>query len=525
MCERNPSRNDRKIKSSYDFIICGAGVSGSVVAGRLAENPDVRVLLLEAGDDASSLVVMDSANWMHNIGSARDWCFKAEPNMRLNGRSLHLAMGKGLGGGASINGMIWSRGHRGDWDYLAAEAGDPAWNYESILEIYKCVEDWRGRPDPQRRGVGGPVYVQPLPEPHPIARAFTEAAGACGIPAFEDSNGEMMEGAGGCALLNVTLRGDRRASIFGAYVNPAKKKPNLTIAAGATVTRLLFQGLRTTGVEFRHNGRLHTVSAAVQVVVSLGAINTPKLLMQSGIGDKEELERHGIRVYQHLPGVGRNYQDHFTVAGCAWQAKEPLPFGANGGGATVFWKGKPTGNVPNIQLIQAMLPYLSDGVGPVDLPPNAWSVLPGVVRPASRGRIRLRGPEPDDDLEIDAGFLKEPVDMSAALDSLALGREIGNMPDMHCFSAAELLPSPNRRGELENFVRNAVVPQWHPSGTAKMGCDPWSVVDNRLHVYGLEGLMVADASVFPRIMTGNTMAPCVVVGERASSMLKADHGV
>jgi choline dehydrogenase len=519
------SQETGPVGSVYDFIVCGAGSSGSVVAGRLAENPDVKVLLLEAGGDDVSPMVTDAANWMGNIGSERDWCFSAKPNARLNGRSLHLAMGKGLGGGSSMNGMMWSRGHRKDWEFFASEAGDSAWNYESVLKIYRRVEDWRGAPDPKRRGVGGPVFVQPTPDPHPIVLAFKDAARSYGIPGYEDQNGEMMEGEGGCSLANLICRDGKRVSIFRAYIGSVADKPNLRVLSGASVTRLIFRGKRVTGVEFLSGGQTHSVGAASQVVLSLGAINTPKLLMLSGIGDQKELKTHRIATIQHLPGVGENFQDHFTVAGSVWESKEPLPFGANGGGATIFWKGSTAIDTPNLHLIQGLLPYVSQDARTVELPENTWSVLPGVTQPISRGRIKLKGRSPSDGLQIDTGFLNEPADMKAALDCLALSQEIGNASAMKRLSGPELLPGRMGFQELETFVRNAIIPQWHPCGTAKMGRDRSAVVDNRLHVHGIDGLTIADASIFPRITVGNIMAPCIIVGERASEILKAEHGV
>jgi choline dehydrogenase len=335
----------------------------------------------------------------------------------------------------------------------------------------------------------------------------------------------MMEGRGGCAPINVLARDGKRVSIFRAYAGDISKRPNLTVVTGATVTRLVFNGNRATAVEFLLNGQLCSVGADLKIVVALGAINTPKLLMQSGIGDDAELRMHGIRTQQHLPGVGKNLQDHFNVAGCAWQSKEPLPFGVNGGGATAFWKSSPEADAPDLQLIQALFAYVSEDARNVQLPANSWSILPGVVRPASRGRVRLKSADPTHGVTIDSCFLREHADMNAALECLALAREIGNAPAMRCVSGAELLPGRIASRDLQNFVRNAVMPQWHQCGTAKMGRDPLAVVDGHLNVYGTDGLMVADASVFPRIPTGNTMAPCVVVGERASAILKAEHGI
>src|SRR5215469_1293769 len=312
------------LKSRYDFIICGSGSSGSVVAGRLAENPDVNVLLLEAGGDDDVPSVMDAALWPTNLGTERDWQFQAQPNPALNGRSLPLGMGKGLGGGSSINGMIWARGHKSDWDFFASESGDPAWSYESVLNIYRRIEDWHGAPDPKYRGTGGPVFVQPKPNSSPVASALFEGIRSVGLPIFENQNGRMMEADGGASVPDMRIRDGKRQSIFRSYVFPYMDRQNLTVLPHALVTSLTFVSKRVTGVEIFWHGRTHRIRARREVIMSLGAMNTPKVLMQSGIGDETELRRFGIPVVQHLPGVGRGCQDP-AAAGCVWEPSEPLP--------------------------------------------------------------------------------------------------------------------------------------------------------------------------------------------------------
>src|SRR5262247_2583126 len=285
-----------ELKSQYDFIVCGSGSSGSVVAGRLAQNPDVTVLLIEAGGDDDAPSVNDAGEWVTNIGSERYWQFQAEPNPHLNGRAIPLGMGKVLGGGSSINAMIWARGHKSDWDFFASETGDPAWGYESVLDIYRRIEDWHGAPDPRYRGIGGPVFVQPLHNPTPAVRALFEATRSHGIPIFENQNGRMMEADGGASVPDMRIRDGKRQSIFRSYVFPYMDRQNLTVLPHALVTRLTFVGKRVTGVKIFWHGRTHRICARREVIMSLGAINTPKLLMQSGIGDQAELRRFGIPV-------------------------------------------------------------------------------------------------------------------------------------------------------------------------------------------------------------------------------------
>ena len=229
------------VKPRYDFIVCGSGSSGSVVAGRLAENPDVTVLLLEAGGTDEVPSVMEANQWPLNIGSERDWSFQGQPNPRINGRSIPFSMGKTLGGGSSTNVMVWARGHKQDWDFFASEANDPAWNYESVLNIYRRIEDWHGSPDPKYRGSGGPVFVEPAPNPNPLAPATVEGACSIGIPTFENPNGRMMEADGGASITDVRARDGKRQSVFRSYVFPYMDRPNLTVLTEALVTRVTFE--------------------------------------------------------------------------------------------------------------------------------------------------------------------------------------------------------------------------------------------------------------------------------------------
>jgi choline dehydrogenase len=516
----NQQKLTAELKPHYDFIVCGSGSSGSVVARRLAENANVNVLLLEAGGSDDTPSVMEAGQWPLNLGSERDWAFVGQPNPHLNGRSIPLNMGKVLGGGSSINVMFWARGHKNDWDFFAAEAKDAAWSYQSVLNIYRRIEDWHGAPDPKYRGTGGPVFVQSAPDPNPVAPAMVEAARSVGIPTFQSQNGLIMEGDGGASLVDVRVRDRMRQSVFRSYAFPYMDRPNLTVLCHALVTRLVMNGKQASGVEIVHDGKVQRIAAGVEVVLSLGAIHTPKVLMLSGIGDQAELQRLGISCVQHLPGVGENFQDHVGI-GCIWEYPQPLPPRNNMGEATFFWKSNPDLDTPDLHTCQGEVPICSAETAAQFSPPTgSWTLFAGLARPKSRGRVRLTGADPRDPIKIEANTLAHPDDVKAAIACVELCREIGNSAPLSSFVKREVMPGNLKGAAIENFIRDAASTYWHQTCTAKMGHDAMSVVDGSLRVHGIDHLRIADGSIMPRITTGNTMAACVIIGERAGEILK-----
>jgi choline dehydrogenase len=467
--------------------------------------------------------VIAANQWPLNLGTERDWSFQGQPNPHVNHRSIPFSMGKVLGGGSSINVMVWARGHQHDWDFFASEANDSAWSYESVLKIYRRLEDWHGAPDPMYRGTGGPVFVQPAPDPNPIAPATIEAARSVGIPTFEHPNGRMMEAVKGAAISDVRVRNGKRESIFRSYVFPYMDRPNLTVLTHALVTRLTFQGKQATGVEISYRGTTYRIGAAIEVVLSLGAIHTPKVLMQSGIGDEVELRRLGIPVLQHLPGVGQNFQDHVAFD-CVWEYQEAIEPRNNLSEAILLSTSQSGLESPDLLVCQAEVPKSSaENAARFGLPSAGWTLFGAVAHPKSRGRLRLTGAAPSAPILIEANTLSNPEDLKAAIACVELCREVGNSAPLRPFVKREVMPGNLKGAELERFIRDAATSFWHETCTTKMGRDDLSVVDSNLRVYGIDNLRIADGSILPRIPTGNTMAPCVVIGERAAEILRLEH--
>ena len=519
-----PIKTGTEKHDTYDFIVCGSGPAGSVVAARLAENPEVRVLLLEAGGSDDFPEVMNPGQWPQNLGTERDWAFVAQPNPHLNGRAIPLNMGKVLGGSSSINVSVWARGHKNDWEHFAEVSGDPGWGYASVLGIYRKIENWQGASDPVRRGTNGPVHVETASNPHPVSFAMLEAIRSLGMPIFDSPNGEMMEGRGGAAITELIIKDGKRSSMFRNYVYPNLHQANLTVLTDTLVSKVRFDGTTVAGVEVIQAGKVRQYKAREEVVLSLGAINTPKVLLQSGIGAPAELKKHGIQVVQNLPGVGENHQDHVAFL-CNFEYFEPQSYSSGGSEATFYWKSDASLRRPDLLYCNVEFPVPNPATAYLGIPENGWTQFAGLAHPKSRGTVRLSGPNVNDPVLIDANTLSHPGDLKAALPNIELCREIGNNAAFRKLVKREAVPGNIGKNEMENFARNAAVTFWHQCGTAKMGRDELSVVDSSLKVYGIEKLRIADASIMPEITSGNTMAPCVVIGERAAEMIKATYKI
>jgi choline dehydrogenase len=515
----NQAARRATLRSSYDYIVIGSGASGSVVARRLAENPNAQVLLLEAGGEDLKPGILITETWFFNQGGEFDWNFAAERSPNVNNRSIAQAAGKAIGGGTSINGMVWARGHKNDFDHWAREAGDDAWNYRRVLDIYRRIEDWHGVPGPQRRGSGGEVFVQPAPNPGSIAPAFLKAAEQQGIPTFADQNGVMQEGPGGAAITNVRIRDGRRLNVASSYLYPVMDQPNLTVLTGAHVNGLTLEGGTITGVEFEWLGKIRAIKSSSEVVLSAGAIQTPKLLMLSGIGDRAQLDRFGISTASHLPGVGLNLQDHPIIGGGLWEAPAPISVRNNAAEANLFTKSRPELDTPDLHIWHVEAPYLSEVTGRHAVE-NVWSISPALVRPESRGSLLLKSADPHEAPEIHANMLSDPRDLAALRRGMEIIRDLGNSEAMKPFVKREILPGALAGEALDNLIRDGAMSMHHPTSTARMGRDDLSVVDAELRVYGVKNLRIADGSIMPSITTGNTQAPCVIIGERMAEILK-----
>lgn len=501
---------------TYDYVVVGAGSAGCVVAARLTEDPQVRVLLLEAGGADDHPDVADPTKWPTLLHGPLDWGYMTAPMRHANNRVDHVPRAKMLGGCHSHNANAWVRGNPADFDHWAYE-GNAGWDWKNVLAIYQRIENWQG-PASELRGTSGPMHVAPPSTVGPLAAACVEAGREVGLTVIEDLNGPSMEGIG---YFNLTIKDGRRFSVATAYLRPAMGRPNLTVVTNAHAHRLTFEAETCTGVEYATNGAVARVRAAREVVVCAGAIGSPQLLLLSGIGPAADLRRLGLPVVVDLPGVGLNLQDHPLVGGVAYEAKGDLPpLVNNGAETTLWWKSSASRLVPDTQPVLIEFPFATPELAH-HLTPNSYVLAPSVVRPVSRGSVTLTSTDPTVHPRIDINYLESSADVDALVAAIELCREMGAAKAFDAYRKRELMPGALGRAAMEEFVRNGATTYFHPAGSCKMGPDALAVVDSMLRVHGVQRLRVADASIMPTITSGNTNAPSIMIGERAASLLQA----
>ncbi|MGY1633337.1 GMC family oxidoreductase [Geodermatophilus sp. SYSU D01186] len=518
---------------TFDVVVVGAGSAGCALAGRLSEDPSRRVLLLEAGGSDDVLEVRVPAALYKNWRTRRDWNYTTEPQPGLGGRRLFWPRGKLLGGSSSINAMIYVRGNARDYDEWARLTGDPSWSYEHVLPLFRRMED-NARGADGFHGTGGPLRVEDPRSPHPWSRAAVQAAVAAGHPRNDDFNGAAQDGAG---LYQLTQRRGRRWSAADAYLHPASARPNLTVRTGALTTRVLLSRGRATGVEYRRGGRTHTASAA-EVVLAGGAVNSPQLLMLSGIGPAAHLRTVGVDVVHDLPGVGGGLQDHPLVpvvwrtrtgrsllrgespSGYArWFAARRGPLSSNLAEAGLFSRSRPGLDAPDLQ--HHFLPVKFWRQAEVDPDVDAFTAAAVLVRVHSRGTVRLRSADPAWAPAVDPGYLTDGRDVDALVCGVEQAREVAATGPLSAVLAEEWSPGGTVRGPdgLRRALRETLESLYHPVSSCRMGTDDEAVVDPTLRVHGLEGLRVVDASVMPTLVRGNTNAPTIMIAERAADLI------
>lgn len=520
--------------SSYDFIVVGAGSAGCVLAARLTENPQSRVLLLEAGGSDSAKEVQIPAAFSKLFKTPVDWNCSTEEEPHLNGRRLYWPGGKMLGGSSSMNAMIYMRGNPLDYDHWK-NLGNDGWGFHDVLPYFKKSEN-QERGASEYHDLGGPLNVSDLRYVNPLTRAFLAAAEEIGIPANPDFNGATQDGAG---LNQVTQKNGRRHSAADAYLRPALARPNLSVVTRANATRVLIERHRATSVRYIRDGVACEARAASEVILSAGTIHSAQLLLLSGIGPADELKRAGVQPLDDLPGVGKNLQDHPMVS-VGYLCKQPVslssaetlpnfllylffkrgPLVSNVAEAGIFCRTRDGLHAPDMQLLFGPAYYRNHGLEKSK--EHAFGFGPTLITPESRGSVTLRSADPFEAPAIRANYLSHDAEMRVMIRGVRLSRKLAHTKAFEPFRGEELHPGARvtTDEDISAFLRAEIQTLYHPVGTCKMGSDSLSVVDARLRVHGLEALRVVDASVMPRIIAGNTNAPTIMIAEKAADMIR-----
>ena len=497
-----------------EVVVIGSGSAGAVVARRLVD-AGVSVVVVEAGGPDVNPAIHEPARLFELWDSEQDWGYRTVPQSACAGRELHWPRGKVLGGSSALNGMIYARGHRSDYDTWAY-LGNDGWSYEDVLPVFKRSEDF-DLGESEYHGSGGPLHVLSRYEPHPVNASAVAAAQEAGIPLNDDANGEVLDGVSFCQL---TIKDGVRQTGATAFLAPVAGTAGLSVLTRAHARRLLFDGSRCVGVEIERAGAVEQIRAEREVVVCAGTVESPKLLLLSGIGPADELGRLGIDVVVDLPGVGRNLHDH-VLSPVIYGASRPVPPALPGLQqlhSHLFWRSRSGLPGPDVQPLFFHLPLYLEGMeGPAD----GYTLMAGIIRPASRGALRLASGEPHAAPLIDPACLSCEVDVDALVAAVALCREIGEQAALDEWRGSELYPGPGvrTRDELRTYVRRTAITYHHQVGTCAMGVGQDAVVDPQLRVRGVEGLRVADASVMPFVSSGNTHAPTAMIGERAAELV------
>lgn len=539
----------------FDFIIVGAGSAGCVLANRLSADGKKTVLLLEAGADdrptkapsqfMSNLMIHIPVGYAQGLKDPKiNWLFPTEPDAGSGGRVHMWPRGKVLGGSSSINGLLYIRGQHADYDGWR-QMGCEGWSWEDVFPYFRRAEHQERGAD-RWHATGGPLNVSDVTERHPISDAVIDACAEAGIPRNDDVNAESQEGAG---YYQLTVKNGLRQSAAVAYLHPVMNRPNLKVETRALARRVTMQGRKATGVEYAQDGRVITASARHEVILAGGAINSPQLLQLSGIGDGRLLQSLGVAVVHDLPGVGENLQDHYVVTASFRlkpgvtsinETSRGLPFvkeafkyvfqrkgllTLSAAHIAAFVKSRPDLISPDIQY--HILPATIDaeklaaqGVMELDQAPGL-TIAPCQVRPESRGSIRIKSADPTVYPSIQPNYLSDPLDREVIVAGLKWARKIASQPALQPYMQGELLPGDSAKSDADllEYARNNGATIYHPVGTCQMGRSPRAVVDPQLRVHGVEGLRVVDASIMPRLVSGNTNAPTIMIAEKASDMI------